>query len=68
MHPDTLLSPEPLYTIKDAAAALGLRYWWLQRAVKRGDIPHYSPFNSRKLVKLSEIVAFIDLAKKGGAK
>lgn len=61
-------TPEPLYTIKAAAALLRLHKWWVQRAVARGDIPHYTPFNSRKLVKLSDILAFIESAKKGGSR
>ena len=55
-----------LLTLQEAAIAVGARYWQLQRAVKRGDIPSYSPFNSRKLVKLSEVVAYIDATRQGG--
>lgn len=57
---------EPLLTLKQAANILGAFYWQLQRAVKRGDIPSYSPFNSRKLVKLSEVVAYINSCRQGG--
>jgi hypothetical protein len=35
-------SAEKLLTLHEAAAVLGLHYWQLQRAVKRGDIPNYS--------------------------
>jgi excisionase family DNA binding protein len=55
-----------LLTIKQAAEAIGCHVWQLQRAVKRGDIPAYAPFNSRKLVKLSEVVAYIDATRQGG--
>ena len=63
--PDSL--PEKLYKIKAAAAELNLHYWWLLRAINRGDIRCYKPFNSRRLVKLSEIVAFIETSRQGGA-
>jgi excisionase family DNA binding protein len=53
-------------TLKRAASVLGVHYWQIQRAVKRGDIPSYTPFNSRKLVKLSEVVAYIDSCRQGG--
>ena len=51
---------EPFLTIKQVAALLGVAYWQLQRAVKRGDVPSYKPFNSRKLLRLSEVVAAIE--------
>ena len=56
---------ERLLTIHQAAEALGLYYWQLQRAVKRGAIPSYTPFG-RKLVKLSEVVAYINSCRQGG--
>lgn len=59
-------SPEKLITINKAADAIGAYRWQVQRAVRRGDIPHYTPFNSRKLVKLSEVVAYIDSCRQGG--
>jgi excisionase family DNA binding protein len=49
-------------TIKQAAAALGLPYWKVQRAVQRRQIPHYTLFNSRKLVLLAEILKIIQQA------
>jgi excisionase family DNA binding protein len=57
---------EPLLTLHQAAETLGLHYWQLQRAVRRGSIPAYAPFG-RKLVKLSEVVAYIDSCRQGGA-
>lgn len=57
---------ERLLTLHQAAEALGLHYWQLQRAVKHGNIPAYAPFG-RKLVKLSEVVAYIDSCRAGGA-
>jgi excisionase family DNA binding protein len=59
-------APEKLITLQEAADILGCYYWQLQRAVKRGEIPSYRPFNSRKLVRLSEVVAFIDSSRQGG--
>jgi hypothetical protein len=56
-----------LFTLREAADAIGAKYWQVQRAVARGDIPSYTPFNSRRLVKLSEVVAFIDASRQGGA-
>lgn len=58
--------PEKLHTFHEAAEILGVYYWQIQRAVKRGNIPCYAPFNSRKLVKLSEVVTYIDSCRQGG--
>lgn len=59
-------TPEKLISLREAATRLGIHYWQMQRAVKRGAIPSYTPFNSRKLVKLSEVVAYIDSCRAGG--
>lgn len=59
-------NPEKLIPLKDAANRLGVHLWALRRAVKRGDIPAYTPFNKRKLVRLSEVVAYIDSCRQGG--
>jgi len=61
-------APEKLITIAIAANGVGAFYWQLQRAAKRGDIPSYKPFSSRRLVKLCEVVAFIEASRQGGAK
>jgi excisionase family DNA binding protein len=60
--------PEPFLTTVKAAELLGIHLWALRRAVKRGEIPSYTPFNSRKLVKLSEVVAYINSCRQGGVK
>ncbi|RUU88913.1 hypothetical protein EOB59_20670 [Mesorhizobium sp. M7A.F.Ca.MR.176.00.0.0] len=60
-------SSEHLLTLHQVAEELGLPYWQIQRAVKRREIPSYRPFNSRPLLKLSEVVAFIDASRQGGA-
>jgi excisionase family DNA binding protein len=52
-------NPEKQLTIKEASSLLGVPYWKLLRAVNRGDVPSYKFFNSRKLVRLSEILAII---------
>ncbi len=48
-----------LISFKQAAAAVGLPYFKIQRAAARGDIPTYSFFNGRKYVKLRDIEARI---------
>jgi excisionase family DNA binding protein len=57
---------EPFLTLQQAAKELGVHTWALRRAVKSGAIPAYQPFNGRKLVRLSEIVATINASKVGG--
>lgn len=57
---------EPLLTVQYAAKALGIHVWALRRAVKAGTIPAYTPFNGRKLVRLSEVIAYIDSCRQGG--
>jgi excisionase family DNA binding protein len=60
------LNDKPL-PIKEAAELLGLPYWKLQRAVKRGEVPFYTFYNSRKLVRPSEVVDVIERTREGGA-
>ncbi|MBN9673455.1 helix-turn-helix domain-containing protein [Roseibium aggregatum] len=57
---------ESLLTIQQAAKALGVHTWALRRAVNTGSIPAYAPFNGRKLVRLSEVIAAINASKIGG--
>jgi hypothetical protein len=59
---------ERLTSIGDAAKALGIRVWALRRAVKRGDVPSYEGFNSRRLVRLSEVNVAIEASKQGGSR
>ncbi|WP_156334211.1 MULTISPECIES: hypothetical protein [unclassified Shinella] len=66
-HCTTGAKPEKLLNFKDAANAIGAKEWQIRRAVKSGSIPVYRPFNSRGLVKLSEVVAYIDTCRQGGA-
>lgn len=59
-------APEKLITTQQAAKALGVHTWALRRAIRSGVIPAYVPFNTRKLVKLSEVVAYINSCRQGG--
>jgi hypothetical protein len=60
-------SPEKFYVIKEAAPLIGLEYWQLQRAVKQRLVPSYTFGNSRKYVRLSEVVAAFERSRSGGA-
>jgi hypothetical protein len=66
MEKSTAAQHEPLITIKAAAEALGLGPWKLGRAANQGAFPTYSILNSRKLVKLSEVVAAIEASRQVG--
>lgn len=66
-HSNGPSAPEKLVNIQTAARALGVHPWALRRAVNSGAIPAYTPFNSRKLVKLSEVMAYIDSCRNGSA-
>lgn len=57
---------DKLITIKSAANEVGAKDWQVRRAVRRGLIPHFTPFSSRKLVRLSDVIAVIEASKKGG--
>lgn len=56
---------EPLFTIKDAAAAVGLKYWLLLRAVNSGDVPSFRFGNNRRRVRLSDIEAALTRTQSG---
>lgn len=58
---------EKYLTIPAAAELLGIPVYALRRAVKKGLVPSYIPFGSRRLVKLSEILAVIEARKVWGA-
>ena len=66
--PEGTSAPEKLINIQTAAKVLGVHSWALRRAIKRGEVPSYTPFNSRRLVRLSEVVAFIEASRKGGTR
>ena len=63
-HPVGHELPEQLLTLKDASKLLGIQCWKLSRAAKAGVFPTYALFNSRKLVRISEILAAIDASAK----
>jgi len=67
---ETRTSPriEPLVTLKQAADALGVPYFKFQRAARSGLIPTYFVYNSRRLVRLSEVIAVVNATRSGGAK
>jgi hypothetical protein len=58
-------TPEKFIPLKEAAAKLGIHLWALRRAVNCGAIPTYTPFNKRKLVRLSQVIAYIDSCRQG---
>jgi len=58
---------EPLLTVQQAARALELPAWKLCRAVAAGNIPIYFVANTRRLVRLSEVVDAIEATRMGGA-
>lgn len=60
--------PEKLFTIQQAADILGLPHFKLDRAARAGLIPTYRVFNSRRLVRLSEVIAAIEATRKGGVR
>ncbi len=59
-------APEKLISLNEAAEAVGAKYWQIQRLAKRGRIPVYRPYNSRPLVKLTEVLMFIEASCQGG--
>ncbi len=59
---------EPFFSIKDAAEVLGLKPWWLWRAVKQGIVPSYTFLTGRRLVRLSDVVSCIERTRSGGTR
>lgn len=57
---------EPMISIGDAAGRLNIQPWKLRRAAKIGLVPSYKFFNSRRLVRLSEVVSAIQASRCGG--
>jgi excisionase family DNA binding protein len=58
---------EPFLTIGQAAEALSLKYYLLQRGIRRGTFSAYR-VGGRPRVRLSEIIAVIQASKIGGQK
>lgn len=57
---------EKLLTLQQVEDRLGIPYFKLQRAAKRGLFPTYSIQTKRKLVRLSEVLVAIESTKQGG--
>lgn len=59
--------PDSYATLKDVAKLINIPVWKLSRAAKLGLFPTYSVLNTRRLVKLSEVIAAIQASRQGGA-
>lgn len=55
------------YTLETVAKLVNVPLWKLRRAAKLGLFPTYTVLNTRRLVKLSEVVAAIEASRQGGA-
>jgi hypothetical protein len=53
---DLARTPERLLTMREAAEALGLPYFKIQRSVRLGLLPSYRLLNSRRYVKVHDIL------------
>jgi hypothetical protein len=62
----TSKDPEQFVTLHTAARVLGLPYFKLERAARSGIIVTYQFLNSRRLVRLSEVLGVIEASRKGG--
>ena len=59
---------EKLRTIPETCKLMGIRKHALRRAVSSGLVPHYTPFGSRRYVRISEVEAAIATHTNGEAK
>jgi len=59
---------EKLRTIPEACQLMGIRKHALRRAVSSGLVPFYTPFGSRRYVRISEVEAAISTHTNGEAK
>ena len=57
---------EHFLTIKQASAQLGVHYWLLLRLVNSGCVPTYSFGNSKKRIRVSEVIAAVEAGRKAG--
>ena len=57
--PSAVAEPEPFLTMKEVSAELGIPYWHIVRAVKAGLIPHHTLFNSKKYLRMNEVLAAV---------
>lgn len=54
---------EPLLTLKSAAVKLGIPVYKITRAAKARIFPTYTLFNTRRLVRLSEVISAIERSR-----
>jgi excisionase family DNA binding protein len=66
MSDQSSVKVEPFIPVIEAADRLGVHRWKLRRAVKAGLVPSYRLHNSRALVRLSEVILFIEASRHGG--
>ena len=59
---------EKLRTIPETCQLMGIRKHALRRAVSSGLVPYYTPFGSRRYVRISEVELAIASHTNGGAK
>lgn len=57
---------EKLRTIPETCNLMGIRQHALRRAVSSGLVPHYTPFGSRRYVRISDVEAAIVAHTNGG--
>ena len=57
---------EKLRTIPETCSLMGIREHALRRAVSSGLVPYYTPFGSRRYVRVSEVEAAIAAHTNGG--
>ena len=65
MPTDPPFSIEPFINVKEAAQKLGVPYFKLRRFINAGRVPIYCVGNSRKLLRLSELVLAIEASRSG---
>jgi len=59
---------EKLRTIPETCQIMGIRKHALRRAVSNGLVPYYTPFGSRRYVRISEVETAIASHTNGEAK
>ncbi len=65
--PNEIESPDRYIRIPLAAKEVGVSTWTLRRAINAGLIPTYRVGNSRRMVRLHEVVSIIERSRQGGA-
>jgi hypothetical protein len=58
--------PERVSTVQQGAKDINRKPWHIYRMIKLGLVPCYYSGNSRKLIRLSEVVAAMEKASRGG--